>query len=67
MGGFDGTVKDTTVVSAYNERTDSWQPMANMPTARRHALVASISRKMIVVGGEIGGGWTDAVEIGTAL
>ena len=67
VGGFDGTVKDTTAISAYNERTDSWKTMANMPTARRHALVAVISGKMIVVGGEIGGGWTDAVEIGTAL
>ena len=51
-------------ISVYNETTNSWEAMGNMPTARRHALVAILNGKMMVVGGWVGG-WTetDIVEI----
>ena len=59
--------KETTAISAYNEKTDSWETMADMPTARRHALVATVSGKMMVIGGLVGGTVLDTVEIGTVL
>ena len=72
VGGFDEAGKDTTAISAYNEKTDSWETMADMPTARRLALVATVSGKMMVIGGVVRGwvgDWTalDTVEIGTVL
>ena len=71
VGGFDEAGKETTAVSSYDEKTDSWQTMANMPTARREPLVAVISGKMMVVGGVVGGFYNrtelDAVEVGTVL
>ena len=54
----------TSAISVYNETTDSWEAMGNMPTARHWALVAILNGKMMVVGGDVGG-WTatDVVEI----
>ena len=67
MGGDDEAGKDTTAISAYNEKTDSWETMADMPTARCWALVATVSGKMMVIGGWVGGTVLDTVEIGTVL
>ena len=64
VGGRDEAGKATTAISAYNEKTDSWETMADMPTARHRALVATVSGKMMVIGGEVGG---TSVEIGTVL
>ena len=63
VGGYDAH-KDTSTITAYNEVTDSWEAMGDMPTARRWALVAILNGKMMVVGGNVGG-WaeTDVVEI----
>ena len=68
VGGFDEAGKETTAISTYNEKTDSWETMADMPTARYEALVAIVSGKMMVIGGQVGL-WTglDTVEIGTVL
>ena len=68
VGGRDEAGKDTTAISVYNEKTDSWETMADMPTARRLALVTIVSGKMMVIGGVVGL-WTalDTVEIGTVL
>ena len=68
MGGCDKVDKVTSTISAYDERTDSWKAIMDMPTARRRALVAITSEKMMVIGG-LGRGGTifDTVEIGTAL
>ena len=65
MGGWDEAGKDTSAISVYNETTDSWEAMGNMPTARCLALVAILNGKMMVVGGKVGYGWTatDVVEI----
>ena len=73
VGGEDEALKNTSAISVYNETTDSWEAIRNMPTARRLALVAILNGKMMVVGGEVGGvvgrGWwvrltaTDVVEI----
>ena len=67
VGGFDEAGKATTTISAYNEKTDSWETMADMPTARRLALVATVSGKMIVVGGLVGRTRLDTVEMATVL
>ena len=57
---------NASAISVYNETTDSWEAMGNMPTARCWALVAILNGKMMVVGGCVGG-WlvtaTDVVEI----
>ena len=71
VGGFDEAGKDTTAISAYNEKTDSWETMADIPTARCLALVAIVSGKLMViggvVGGQVGGTGLGTVEIGTVL
>ena len=59
---------NASAISVYNETTESWEAMGNMPTARCWALVAILNGKMMVVGGGVGGkvGWlteTDVVEI----
>ena len=53
----------TSAISVYNETTDSWEAMGNMPTARHHALVAILNGKMMVVGGLVSLTETDVVEI----
>ena len=66
VGGEDKAFKDTSTITGYNERTDSWEAMGDMPTARRCALVAILNGKMMVIGGWVGGRWgnaTDVVEI----
>ena len=57
--------KYTSAICIYNETADSWEAMANMPTARCQAVVAILNGKMTVVGGVVGGYWTetDVVEI----
>ena len=71
VGGYEAG--HTSAISVYNETTDSWEAVGNMPTARSEALVAILNGKMMVVGGmfdgSVGGwfrGWvtaTDVVEI----
>ena len=63
VGGYEAG--STSAISVYNETTDSWEAMGNMPTDRCHALVAILNGKMMVVGGKIGVLWTetDVVEI----
>ena len=64
--GGDEACKSTSAISVYNETTDSWEAMGNMPTARWRALVAILNGKMMVVGGEVDwweGTATDIVEI----
>ena len=67
VGGRDEASKDTTAISVYNEKTDSWETMADMPTAHSLALVAIVSGKMMVIGGVVGRTALDTVEIGTVL
>ena len=59
--------KNTGAITGYNETTDSWEAMDDMPTARWLVLVAILNGKMMVVGGEVKGWWswveTDVVEI----
>ena len=68
VGGWDEALENTNTITVYNETTDSWEAMGDMPTARRWALVATLNGKMMVVGGNVGG-WlvgvaaTDVVEI----
>ena len=63
VGGYEAGY--TSAISVYNETTDSWEAMGNMPTARCWALVAILNGKMMVVGGLVGdyGTVTDVVEI----
>ena len=44
---------DTAAVAVYDEKTESWETMGEMPTARRYALVAIVKEKLIVIGGII--------------
>ena len=63
MGGYKAGY--TSAISVYNETTDSWGAMGNMPTARSEALVAILNGKMMVVGGWVGGkvGWLTATDV----
>ena len=65
VGGYEA-FKNTSAIAGYNETTDSWEAMGDMPTARCQALVVILNGKMMVVGGGVGG-WrgtaTDVVEI----
>ena len=60
VGGLDA-FKDTSAITVYNETTDSWEAMGNMPTARFRALIAILNGKMIVVGGKVG--WLTATNV----
>ena len=62
VGGYEPG-ENTSTISVYNETTDSWEAMGNMPTARYRALVAILNGKMMVVGGLLLGTATDVVEI----
>ena len=60
--------ENISTITGYNELTDSWEAMGDMPTARCQALVAILNGKMMVVGGFVlvGGGWltaTDEIDI----
>ena len=48
------TSGNTTASFAYNEITDLWEAVGDMPTARRLALVAILNGKIMVVGGSCG-------------
>ena len=48
VGGYE-----TSAINVYNETTDSWEAMGDMPTARGEALVAVLDGKMMVVGGKV--------------
>ena len=61
VGGIEAH-KDTSAISGYNETTDSWEAMGDMPTVRHLALVAILNGKMIVVGGSVGGWFSRFVE-----
>ena len=64
--GGEKAFKNTSVITGYNEATDSWEAMDDMPTARNSALVAILNGKMMVVGGVVGGllgTETDIVEV----
>ena len=54
VGGQGKNGAATTNIITYDERTDSWQAMADMPTARCLALAATVSGKVMVIGGAIG-------------
>ena len=62
VGGREAN-ENTSAITGYNETTDSWEAMGDMPTARRQALVAILNGKMMVVGGWVVGTETDVVEI----
>ena len=55
VGGYEAG-KDTSTIAGYNETTDSWEAMGDMPTARCWALVVILNGKMMVVGGWVVGG-----------
>ena len=63
--GGEEAYEDTSAITVYNETTDCWEAMEDMPTARHHALVAILNGKMMVVGGwvRVRGTETDVVEI----
>ena len=70
LGGWDEALEDTSAITGYNETTDSWEALGDMPTARCRALVVILNGKMMVVGGVVGGfvgglvgTATDVVEI----
>ena len=66
VGGWDEAGENTSAITVYNETTDSWEAIGDMPTARYWALVAILNGKMMVVGGRVGNLlWTatDVVEI----
>ena len=63
VGGFEAG-KHISTITVYNETTDSWEAMGDMPTARSWALLAILNGKMMVVGGWlVGRTATDVVEI----
>ena len=63
VGGVEAG-KYYSAINVYNETTDSWEAMGDMPTARSQALVAILNGKMMVVGGVDKRSWsTDVVEI----
>ena len=62
VGGMEAG-KNTEAIAVYNEKTDSWEAMGRMPTARHRALVATFSGKLMVIGGRVEGlVQTDVVE-----
>ena len=62
VGGWDA-LKDASAITGYNETTDSWEAIGDMPTARRRPLLAILNGKMMVVGGRGRGCVTNVVEI----
>ena len=51
--GGEERLKATAAICAYDEATDSWEAVGDMPTARYLALVAILNGKLIVVGGRV--------------
>ena len=68
VGGEEAlTNTNTSTISGYNETTDSWEAMGDMPTARCWALVAVLNGKMMVVGGWVGGWDRGSWVLGAAI
>ena len=67
VGGCDNSFQNrSTAIHQYNPATNSWEVIGHMPTARSHTLVAVLpGNKLMVVGGNVGSGETDIVEIAT--
>ena len=67
VGGFDSVTKLSNSVYAYNPRTDHWDVISTMPTARYDCLVAVLpGNQLMVVGGcTEQGKVTDKVEVAT--
>ena len=63
VGGDDKANKDTTVVSAYDESTNSWLAMEAIKTPRWCPLVASLHENTLMVVGGYHGRRLDTVEI----
>ena len=52
VGGCDEGDNPTTAIQKYNQKTNSWDPISNMQTARYRSLVAVLpTDEMMVVGG----------------
>ena len=57
VGGCDKDGTPSSTVHKYNPKTNSWDLISNMPTARWYSLVAFLpTNEMMVVGGQVG--WT---------
>ena len=67
VGGCDERNKSTAAIHEYNQRTNTWDHIGNMPTARYFCLVAVLpTNEMMAVGGFISpGSTTNKVEIAT--
>ena len=64
VGGCDEGNKSTAAIHKYNQRTNTWDHISDMPTARYFCLVAVLpTNKMMVVGGWVADSNTDKVEI----
>ena len=65
VGGCDEDVNATAGIHKYNQTTNSWDHISNMPTTRFRCLVAVLpTNEMMVVGGMISPSWNvDKVEI----
>ena len=66
IGGKDDSDKSITAVHCYDTRTDSWNVVSQMKSARFRCLVATLPEdRLLVVGGfTTGGERTDSLEIG---
>ena len=58
----DGDGVDLDRVDMYDPAADSWQPMAEMPTARSSHAAAIVDGKIYVSGGSTSGEYSDALE-----
>ena len=67
VGGCDEDRKATAAIHKYNQTTNTWDHISDMPTARYLCLVAVLpTNEMMVVGGVVSlGSNTDKVEIAT--
>ena len=65
VGGCDEGNKSKTAIHKYNQRTNTWEHISDMPTARRWCVVAVLpTNEMMAVGGWVSSGsYTDKVEI----
>lgn len=64
VGGCNENYKETAAIHKYNQRTNTWEHISDMPTARYFCLVAVLpTNEMMAVGGHFGGWNTDKVEI----
>ena len=68
VGGCDEGRKATAAIYKYNQRTNTWDHISDMPTARYFCLVAVLptNEMMVVCGRSIDGRDTDNVEIASA-